>query len=130
MRAEGSAGGDQSMQVLSKFEWDLEAIARYSSRSASSARLEDGFGEAHAYMLQFEPGGVIGQHEAGFGQLFVVLVGSGWVSGADGSRAEVEAGDVVYFERGEQHAKGSVAGMQALMVQVRDLSPPGSTAVD
>jgi hypothetical protein len=42
----------------------------------------------------------------------------------------VDAGDVVYFERGEQHAKGSDAGMKALMVQVRDLSRPSSTTVD
>jgi quercetin dioxygenase-like cupin family protein len=118
------------MQVLSKLELDFDAIAQYSSRGASSARVADGFGETHAYVLQFNPGGAIGQHEAGFGQLFIVLAGSGWVSGADGSHAEVDVGDVVYFERGEQHAKGSAAGMKALMVQVRDLSPPRSTTVD
>jgi quercetin dioxygenase-like cupin family protein len=115
------------MQVLSKLECDFETIADYSSRDASSTRLVDGSGEAHAYMLQFDAGGMIGRHEAGFGQLLIVLTGTGWVSGADGNRAEVDAGDVVYFERGEQHAKGSDTGMKALMVQVRDLSRSSST---
>lgn len=118
------------MQVLSRLECDFETIAGYSSRDASSARLVDGSGDAHAYMLQFDAGGMIGRHEAGFGQLLIVLAGTGWVSGGDGSRTEVDAGDVVYFERGEQHAKGSDAGMKALMVQVRDLSRPSSTTVD
>ena len=34
----------------------------------------------------------------------------------------MHAGDVVVFQRGEQHAKGSDTGMTALMVQVRDLT--------
>ena len=31
--------------------------------------------------MHFLPGGLIGPHEAGFGQLFVALDGSGWVAG-------------------------------------------------
>ena len=115
------------MLVLSKLECDYKTIVDYSSQNASSARLVDGFGEAHAYMLRFAAGGMIGRHEAGFGQLLIVLAGTGWVSGGDGTRAQVDAGDVVYFERGEQHAKGSDAGMKALMVQVRDLSRPSNS---
>jgi quercetin dioxygenase-like cupin family protein len=111
------------MQLLSKLSYDFATITGYSARCASSARLVDGSGEAHAYMLEFEAGGVIGRHEAGFGQLLIVLAGRGWASGADGTRVDVEVGDVVYFERGEQHAKGSDAGMKALMVQIRDLDP-------
>jgi quercetin dioxygenase-like cupin family protein len=107
----------------------LEPIRAYSARGASSTQLADGDGEAHVHWLRFEAGGEIPRHEAGFGQLFFVLTGSGWVEGGDGQRAEVSAGDAVFFERGELHAKGSAAGMTALMVQVRELSPrpaPGS----
>jgi len=118
------------VQVLSKLAGPLEAITEYASRHATSAHLADGLGEAHVYMLHFDADGVIGRHEAGFGQLLIVLSGTGWVSGDDGNRSQVNAGDVVYFERGEQHAKGSDTGMQALMVQVRDLSRPSSTTVD
>jgi hypothetical protein len=36
-------------------------------------------------------------------------------------RVEVKAGDIVMFDRGEQHAKGSDTGMSVVMVQIRDL---------
>jgi quercetin dioxygenase-like cupin family protein len=88
--------------------------------------LADGTGEAHAYMIRIEAGGIIDRHEAGFGQLWIVVDGRGWVAGGDGRRADVRTGDVAFVERGEQHAKGSDHGMTAVMVQVYDLEPlPG-----
>jgi quercetin dioxygenase-like cupin family protein len=98
-------------------------IRNYDSVRAASARLADGAGEAHVHLVRFEPGGAIGRHEAGFGQLFLVLEGSGWVEGGDGRRVELAAGQGAWIARGEQHAKGSEAGMTALMLQVRDLDP-------
>ena len=65
----------------------------------------------------------IDQHVACFGQLRIVVEGSGWVAGADGQRYEVATSDVTFFERGEQHAKGSDSGMMAIMVQIYDLVP-------
>jgi hypothetical protein len=44
-----------------------------------------------------------------------------WVSGADGVRGDVRRGDVVMFDRGEVHAKGSGTGMSVVMMQIRDL---------
>lgn len=98
-----------------------EPILEYRSHGATAVRLADGAGEAHAYLLHFEAGGEIGRHEAGFGQLFVVVAGEGWVSGDDGVRVEVSSGDVVMFDRGERHSKGTETGMSVVMVQVRDL---------
>ncbi|MGH9155171.1 MAG: cupin domain-containing protein [Acidimicrobiales bacterium] len=98
-----------------------ERISAYQSHGASAVRLADGHGEAHAYLLSFEAGGAIGRHEAGYAQLFIVLAGHGWVAGNDGLRIEISAGDIVMFDRGEQHAKGSDTGMSVVMVQVRDL---------
>lgn len=118
----------ERMQVLTRHAAArLEHVATFEAHGTSAARLADGEGEAHAYMLQFEAGGAIGRHEAGYGQLFIVLTGRGWVSGNDGVRAEVTDGDVVLFDRGEQHAKGSDAGMTAVMVQVRDLAGSDAT---
>jgi quercetin dioxygenase-like cupin family protein len=101
---------------------DLETIVTYEAHGASAARLVFGAGEAHAYLLHFDAGGAIGRHEAGYGQLFVVVEGRGWVFGQDDVRTDVSAGDVVLFQRGEHHDKGSETGMTAVMVQVRDLS--------
>jgi quercetin dioxygenase-like cupin family protein len=88
---------------------------------ASAVKLAHGAGEAHAYLLSFEPGGEIGPHVAQFGQLFLAVSGDGWVSGADGVRTALREGEAAFFERGEVHSKGSETGLTALMVQVRDL---------
>jgi quercetin dioxygenase-like cupin family protein len=84
--------------------------------------IADGVGEAHVYWIAFEPGGVIGPHEAGFGQLFVPVDGAGWVAGQDGRRLAVSPGESAFIARGEMHSKGSDSGMTALMLQVRDLA--------
>jgi quercetin dioxygenase-like cupin family protein len=94
----------------------------YEVKRTSSIALVDGEGEAHAYVLYFEPGGEIGPHEAGFGQLFFAVSGDGWVSGGDGVRLPLAEGQVAFVGRGEIHSKGSETGLTALMVQVRDLA--------
>lgn len=110
------------VELLTGRARDLETILTQEAHDASAARLVHGAGEAHAYLLHFDAGGAIGRHEAGFGQLFVVVEGSGWVSGQDDVRTDVSAGDVALFHRGEFHGKGSETGMTAVMVQVRDLA--------
>jgi quercetin dioxygenase-like cupin family protein len=98
------------------------AVESYGSQSTASVHLGSGSGESHAYVLHFEAGGEIGEHETGFGQLFVVVGGAGWVvSGSD--RYEVELGDAVFLPRGVMHAKGSESGMTAVMIQMYDLEP-------
>ncbi len=95
----------------------------YEVKLASSIELAKGEGEAHAYVLYFDPGGEIGPHEAGFGQLFVALSGDGWVAGGDGEHVPLAEGHAALIQRGEIHSKGSETGLTALMVQVRDLAP-------
>jgi quercetin dioxygenase-like cupin family protein len=89
----------------------------------SSVEIAAGDGEAHAYVLHFEAGGLIDRHEAGFGQLFFALSGDGWVAGEDGVRQSLREGEAAFIARGEAHAKGSDSGLTALMFQVRDLDP-------
>jgi quercetin dioxygenase-like cupin family protein len=96
-------------------------IHNFDSVAAHSVHLADGQGEAHAYTIHMDAGGHIGTHPAGFGQLFLVVSGSGWVVGGDGQRAELACGQAAYIERGERHSKGSDTGMTAVMLQVRDL---------
>lgn len=95
----------------------------YEVKLASSIKLAEGGGEAHAYVVHLEPGGEIGPHEAGFGQLFFAVAGNGWVAGGDGERVPLAEGEAAFIRRGEIHSKGSENGLKALMVQVRDLTP-------
>ncbi len=94
-----------------------EPIKSYSSVSASAVALAHGEGASHVYAVHVEAGGQIGPHPAGFDQLFLVVQGSGWVAGADGVRHSISALQGAFVPKGEAHAKGSQAGMVAIMVQ-------------
>jgi quercetin dioxygenase-like cupin family protein len=113
------------MQILRPDPDGADQIAGrpYETTLARSTKLAEGQGEAHAYVVYLEPGGVIAPHEAGFGQLFVALRGRGWVAGDDGRRLPLDEGEVAFVHRGEVHSKGSETGTTALMVQVRELAP-------
>ena len=109
------------MRLLPTASAPWEHIDRYSSRRATTTRLADGSGEAHAHMVRIDAGGLIDRHDAGFGQLWIVVDGSGWVAGERDRRIEVSPGDVAFFERGERHSKGSDTGMTAVMIQIHGL---------
>jgi quercetin dioxygenase-like cupin family protein len=110
------------MQLLSFGPERAEPIREYLGHHASAVALASGRGEAHVYCLHFEAGGEIGVHEAGFAQLFLVVSGSGWVSGSDGKRRPVGQGEGAFIARGEVHAKGTSSGMTAIMVQLTHMT--------
>lgn len=107
-----------------RFNRDLaQPITLFDSTGAFSVPLADGSGEAHVYCVHMDAGGCIGEHPAGFSQLFLVVQGSGWAAGADGVRVPLPSGHGALIERGERHSKGSEDGMTAIMVQVAELAP-------
>lgn len=63
--------------------------------------LGDGNGEVHIYCIYFESESQIGTHPTGYGQLFLVMNGEGWVAGSDGHRIQLKAGLGAFFEPGE-----------------------------
>ena len=69
------------------------------------------------YCVYFAAGGIIGEHPAGYAQLFLVMAGEGWAAGADGERVPLRAGEGAFFWPDERHSKGSELGMTVLMVQ-------------
>lgn len=110
------------MRVIDFSRSRAEAIVQYESAAAASVHLGEGRGEAHVYCIYLGPGGEIGAHPAGFGQLFLVVEGEAWAAGADGLRIQLRAGQGAYFARGEVQSKGSDVGATAIMVQVSDLA--------
>ena len=68
-------------------------------------------------VLKFEPGAVLGRHPTRLCQLFSVVSGSGWASGADGVRAPLLRDDTVLWESDEEHESGTDDGMVAVVVQ-------------
>jgi quercetin dioxygenase-like cupin family protein len=72
-------------------------------------------------VIEVGSGGVVGRHPAAGAQLFAVARGSGWVSGGDGEREPIGAGDAVLWEPGEEHESGSDEGMTVLVVEAESL---------
>lgn len=93
------------------------AIEQFATVRASSVELAHGNGESHAYAVHIEAGGAIGPHPAGYDQLFLAAVGSGWVAGRDGVRQALPPGCGAFIPKGEIHCKGSEVGLLAIMVQ-------------
>jgi quercetin dioxygenase-like cupin family protein len=77
--------------------------------------------EAHVVVIEVGPGGVVGRHPARTEQLFTVIRGSGWVSGGEGERGLIQAGEAVLWEVGEEHESGSEDGMAVLVVESESL---------
>ena len=86
-----------------------------------SARVRRLAGDAHVVVIEVGPGGVVARHPTVGAQLFSVVSGSGWVSGAVGEREPIEAGEAVLWEPGEEHESGSDAGMTVLVVEAESL---------
>jgi quercetin dioxygenase-like cupin family protein len=82
-----------------------------------SARVKRLAPAAHVVVIEIAPGGVVGRHPTGGFQLFTVVRGVGWVSGSDGERTSIRAGEAVLWERGEEHESGSDEGMTALVTE-------------
>ena len=101
---------------------DAAPITEYPSLNSSAQPLAEGRGEAHVYAVHIGAGGEIGAHEAGFGQLFLVVAGEAWVAGDDGLRRTLCAGQGAVIARGEVHAKGSDTGCSAVMIQLSELT--------
>jgi quercetin dioxygenase-like cupin family protein len=109
-------------------EWislDAGEVSEHSSLGlymSEAARIK-GANEFRVHIASVSPGGLLGRHPARLWQLFHVISGSGWVSGDDGQRHGIQAGQSVRWSPGESHESGSDTGMLAAIVQA-DVPPP------
>jgi quercetin dioxygenase-like cupin family protein len=100
---------------------ELTGEREVTAAGSVSARVRRLAAEAHAVVIEIAPGGVVARHPAGVPQLFVVVSGSGWVSGANGEREAIQAGGAILWDQGEEHESGSETGMRALVVEAESL---------
>ena len=96
---------------------ELRGEREVTAPGSVSARVRRLAPSAHVVVMEVGPGGVVARHPAVIAQLFVVVRGSGWVSGAEGGREAIAAGQAVLWEPGEEHESGSDEGMTALVVE-------------
>jgi GrpB-like predicted nucleotidyltransferase (UPF0157 family)/quercetin dioxygenase-like cupin family protein len=79
--------------------------------------LTDADSRVRVQVMHLPPGGLIGRHRATTKQLFAVVQGSGWGSGADGRRRLLPTGFAALWAEGEEHEAGSDVGLTALCVE-------------
>lgn len=68
-------------------------------------------------IMHLPPGGLVGRHPAAAHQLFAVVAGSGWATGAQGGRRDLKAGYAALWEPGEEHEAGSESGLTAVSIE-------------
>lgn len=106
------------MQILDTSGAGGRAIDRFSSHAAHHAGVARVDGAGAVGVIRIDAGGVVGRHPAVADQLFCVMKGSGWVSGDDGERSEVRAGQAALWRAGEDHESGTEVGLTALVIEI------------
>ncbi|KAA0546584.1 cupin [Bacillus sp. BGMRC 2118] len=81
---------------------------------------EEGF---HVGCMYLDKNDVIGRHDAVTSQLFLVVSGEGWVSGADHEKVRINVGEAAFWEKGESHEAGSETTMIAIVIEAESLNP-------
>ena len=76
-----------------------------------------------AAVFRIAAGGRIVRHPASVPQILAVLEGAGEVSGADGIAETIEAGEAVFWQRGEEHEAATASGLTALILEGEGLEP-------
>lgn len=101
-------------------------ITEFGSAGAAIAPVaRPGAGLVQLGCIYIAPSGHVGRHPASVPQLFLVVAGEGWVSGADGVRVPIHVGRAAFWEPGEEHesGSGSEGGMIALVLEAEALHP-------
>jgi quercetin dioxygenase-like cupin family protein len=111
------------LKVLDFDAAQARQITRFDSDAATAVPLTVPEGETHVVCIRLGPGGVLGRHPAPVDQLFLIVEGEGWVSGAERERVAVAAGAAVYWAAGEEHESGSDGGLTAIAVEAERLMP-------
>jgi quercetin dioxygenase-like cupin family protein len=80
-------------------------------------------GQVQIGCMHIGPVGVVGFHQAGPAQLFLVVEGEGWVRSEDPEPVSIQAGQAAFWESGEWHESGSHTGMTAIVIESETLDP-------
>ncbi|TXR63300.1 cupin [Bacillus sp. AR18-7] len=78
-------------------------------------------GNIHIGAMHLKENGIIGYHEAVVSQLLLIVDGEGYVCGANKEKVKVEAGQSVFWEKGELHETSTERGLMAIVMEAEDL---------
>ncbi len=92
-------------------------VEEYGSSGATWTPLGEGADQTQIGVMRLEPEGLLGRHAASSDQLFLIVEGRGWVTGPDGERIDLVAGQGAIWDKGELHESGTDSGMTVVIVQ-------------
>lgn len=78
-------------------------------------------GNVHIGAMHLRENGIVGYHEAVVSQLLLIVDGEGYVCGADKENVKVEAGQAVFWEKGEFHETITEKGLLAIVIESEEL---------
>jgi quercetin dioxygenase-like cupin family protein len=97
------------------------AITRHGSQGAAGALLARDDGATTVVCIALESGGYLGRHPATDDQLFIIIAGSGEVSGEDGAGQAIVAGMAAFWRAGEPHeTRAGPVGLLAIVIEGPD----------
>jgi mannose-6-phosphate isomerase-like protein (cupin superfamily) len=96
-------------------------IERFESRQATVNPLARVEGAGAVAVIRLGAGGVVGRHPAVKTQLFVVVEGTGVVSGDDGVHVSIEQGQAALWRAGESHESRTDHGLTAVVIEIEDV---------
>ncbi len=99
-------------------------IARFGSVAAHHLGGVRFSGDGGWTLLSIDAGGHLGRHPATLSQLFLVLDGSGWVSGEDAIPVPIQSGSAALWDAGEEHASGTDSGMRIAVLEAAFIDVP------
>jgi quercetin dioxygenase-like cupin family protein len=114
---------------MRRFQFDATAghvITRFDSHQATITGVQRTTGPVQIACMRIGAGGVVGYHQATTRQMFLVVAGAGWVTGADRDRRAIAAGEAAYWDTGEWHESGSMEGMTVIVIEGDALRPDQS----
>ncbi|PFW40111.1 cupin [Bacillus anthracis] len=78
-------------------------------------------GKIHIGAMHLKENGIIGYHEAVVSQLLLIVDGEGYVCGEDKEKVKVEAGQAVFWGKGEFHETSTEKGLMAIVIESEEL---------
>jgi quercetin dioxygenase-like cupin family protein len=108
------------------FKFDRSAareITNYGSRNISIAGIVRDVANCFIGCMHFSPDGVVGFHPTVEDQLFLVVKGSGWVTGENRKRVPISEGQAAFWISGETHESGTDGEMIAVVIEGKSLHP-------
>ncbi|MGE6348481.1 cupin [Bacillus mycoides] len=78
-------------------------------------------GNIHIGAMHLQENGIIGYHEAVVSQLLLIVDGEGYVCGANKEKVKIEAGQAVFWDKGELHETSIENGLIAIVMEAESL---------